>query len=157
MQPVGRSRLKKMPFLKKLGHCGDPRISLLAYLALVLCAVLVYRIPRSEFSLPEPLPSLQLLSRNGTLSLEELPGMSVQERISPDLTPFFFQPIPVNFADAELIATIKGIGPRMADKIVQTRTLHGVFAHADALGRVPGLGPKRISQLKNQFSFQTQP
>jgi competence ComEA-like helix-hairpin-helix protein len=69
------------------------------------------------------------------------------------LTPFFFQPIPVNFADQELLATISGIGPELAAQIVKTRDSKGLFAKPEDLLAVPGIGRSRMNQFAPQFSF----
>lgn len=69
------------------------------------------------------------------------------------VTPFLFLPIPINFADAELLATISGIGPKLADKIVQTRETKGLFTKPHDLLAVPGIGPSRMKTFGSQFSF----
>jgi len=71
------------------------------------------------------------------------------------LTPFFFQPIPINSADCELLSTVKGIGPKLAQQIIDTRTANGPFKTASDLLTVPGVGPTRMGQFAPYFSFQT--
>jgi DNA uptake protein ComE-like DNA-binding protein len=73
--------------------------------------------------------------------------------LPPEITPFFFQPIPINFADTHLLATINGIGPHLAAEIVRDREGRGFFRNRDDLLRVSGLGPKRIAQIEGQLSF----
>lgn len=70
-----------------------------------------------------------------------------------DLSPFFFQPIPVNFAGPELLATISGIGAKTAEQIVQTRETRGFFTRPQDLLAVPGIGPSRMHKFAPQFSF----
>jgi competence ComEA-like helix-hairpin-helix protein len=69
------------------------------------------------------------------------------------VTPFLFLPIPVNFADAELLSTISGIGPELAAQIIATRNAKGQFSSPQDLLAVPGIGPSRMSQFAPQFSF----
>ena len=69
------------------------------------------------------------------------------------VTPFLFQPIPVNFADAELLATIPGIGPELSAQIVKTRDNKGFFTQPEDLLAVPGIGRSRMNQFASQFSF----
>ncbi len=138
----------------------DTRVGVLILCALVLYSVLAYRIPENGSISVASGPALQLASQEGKLFFERagVPRGETKDgfkELPPDLTPFFFQPIPVNFADAELIETINGIGPRLAKEIVRTRNTRGFFSKADDLMNVPGIGPKRIRQLKNQLSFQT--
>lgn len=69
------------------------------------------------------------------------------------VSPFFFQPIPVNFADAKLLATISGIGPRMAAQIVKTRDSRGFFVRPQDLLAVPGIGVSRMNTFSSHLSF----
>ncbi len=75
--------------------------------------------------------------------------------LPPAVTPFLFLPIPINFADAQLLATISGIGPKLADQIVQTRETKGLFTKPHDLLAVPGIGPSRMKTFGSQFSFAT--
>lgn len=55
----------------------------------------------------------------------------------------------INTADAAALDKLPGIGPSTAAKIVADRTANGPFATLDDLGRVPGIGPKKLDQLKS--------
>jgi competence protein ComEA len=54
----------------------------------------------------------------------------------------------INTADAAALDTLPGVGPSTAAKIVADREANGPFATPDDLGRVPGIGPKKLEQLK---------
>lgn len=54
----------------------------------------------------------------------------------------------INTADAALLDTLPGVGPSTAAKIVADREANGRFMSADDLGRVSGIGPKKVEQLK---------
>lgn len=54
----------------------------------------------------------------------------------------------INTADAAALDTLPGVGPSTAAKIVADREANGRFASPDDLGRVPGIGPKKLEQLK---------
>jgi competence protein ComEA len=56
-------------------------------------------------------------------------------------------PLDLNGATAAELATLPGIGPVMAARIVEHRQTIGAFPHLEALRAVPGLGPKRFAQL----------
>lgn len=43
---------------------------------------------------------------------------------------------------------LPGIGPVLAGRIVAYRTSHGAFRHIDDLALVPGIGKKRLEQLR---------
>jgi competence protein ComEA len=57
-------------------------------------------------------------------------------------------PVNINTADAAALDTLPGVGPSTAAKIVADREANGPFATPDDLGRVPGIGPKKLEQLK---------
>lgn len=74
---------------------------------------------------------------------------------SPALAPFFFRPLPINFAEAQSMTLIPGIGPDLAERIVTERQKHGVFISPDDLLRVQGIGAKKSESLSQSVSFQT--
>ena len=51
-------------------------------------------------------------------------------------------------ATAEQIEELDGIGPTIAEKIVEYRTAHGGFRSLDQLRQVDGIGEKRLESLK---------
>ena len=57
-------------------------------------------------------------------------------------------PININSADATALDALPGVGPSTAAKIVADRQANGPFATPDDLGRVTGIGPKKLEQLK---------
>ncbi len=54
----------------------------------------------------------------------------------------------INTADATALDTLPGVGPSTAAKIVADREANGPFSSADDLGRVAGIGPKKLEELK---------
>lgn len=58
-------------------------------------------------------------------------------------------PIDLNSATAEQLDTLPGVGPATALKIVADRETNGPFGSVDDLGRVSGIGPKKLEQLKD--------
>jgi len=54
--------------------------------------------------------------------------------------------VDVNLASAPLLAHVAGIGPKLAEKIVEYRDAHGRFASRAALLQVPKLGRKAFEQ-----------
>ena len=56
--------------------------------------------------------------------------------------------VPVNTADAGALDALPGIGPVLAQRIVDWRTANGPFSSVDALGDVPGIGPSLLAKLK---------
>ena len=75
---------------------------------------------------------------------EDRPQQSVQDKPTlqkPEL-------LNINTASAEELETLSGIGPQMAQRIIQYREEHGPFTSVDALTEVKGLGEKTLEKLK---------
>lgn len=60
----------------------------------------------------------------------------------------------INTAIAEELETLSGIGPQMAERIIQYRKKHGNFASVEALTEVKGLGEKTLEKLKPFISVE---
>jgi competence protein ComEA len=52
-------------------------------------------------------------------------------------------------ATAEQLDEIDGIGPTLAERIVEYRDAHGGFGSIEELGRVDGIGEKRLATLRD--------
>ena len=63
--------------------------------------------------------------------------------------------IPVNQADAEELITIRGIGPVLADRIINERETNGLFYYAEDLLSVRGIGEKTLKSIREQIQIQT--
>ncbi|QTQ32239.1 ComEA-related competence protein [Aromatoleum bremense] len=61
-------------------------------------------------------------------------------------------PVDVNTADAAALETVKGIGPARAKAIIEYRKANGAFASVDDLTKVPGIGDKSVTQLREQLT-----
>ncbi len=55
--------------------------------------------------------------------------------------------VDINVADAAELQTLEGIGPALAERIVQNRQQYGPFQSVADLRRVAGFGEKRVEQL----------
>lgn len=62
------------------------------------------------------------------------------------------QPVDVSFATADDLAGLPGIGPAMADRIIQTRS-HDRLCRLDDLRKVSGIGPRRLEALTGRVIF----
>ncbi len=60
----------------------------------------------------------------------------------------------LNTADVTLLDTLPGVGPSTAQRIVADRDANGPFATVEDLGRVSGIGPKKLEQLKDLVSVR---
>jgi competence protein ComEA len=61
-------------------------------------------------------------------------------------------PISLSTATLEQLDALDGVGPGLAQKIIDYRTQHGGFRSVDELGEVPGIGDKRLESLRAQLS-----
>ena len=55
----------------------------------------------------------------------------------------------INTASAAELQTLSGIGPSMAQSIIDERTQNGPFASVDDLMRVSGIGEKKLAKIKD--------
>ena len=55
----------------------------------------------------------------------------------------------INTASAVELQTLSGIGPSMAQSIIDERTQNGAFASVDDLMRVSGIGEKKLAKIKD--------
>ncbi len=85
-----------------------------------------------------------------------LPAASAPQSIAAParLAPLFFQPIPINQADAELLMTIPGIGPRLAEAIISHRLRTGAIKDRAALMAVDGIGKKKAAVIALHVRFE---
>jgi competence protein ComEA len=58
--------------------------------------------------------------------------------------------VDLNGADVAALDALPGIGPVLAQKIVDWRTEHGRFASVDQLREVSGIGESKFAALKNK-------
>ena len=68
-------------------------------------------------------------------------------------TPFFFELIPINGADKDILMSVKGIGPSLAEDIVEYRQQFGPFTKSTDLQKIKGIGPNRAAKFATVFTF----
>jgi comEA protein len=71
------------------------------------------------------------------------------------VTPTPNQParVHINSATVEELETLPGIGPSLAQAIIDYRDEHGPFASLDDLDNVPGMGPAKLDAIREQVVF----
>jgi competence protein ComEA len=94
---------------------------------------------------PRDLTSLDLAAKvaDGQLLLVGVPGAAVPS--SGDGAPS--GPVDLNSATAEQLEALPGIGPVLAQHIVDWRTAHGGFRSVDQLNDVSGIGDSTFADL----------
>jgi len=57
-------------------------------------------------------------------------------------------PLSLNTATREELERLPGIGPKLAERIVQDRALRGPYTRVEDLLRVKGIGPKLLERIR---------
>lgn len=72
---------------------------------------------------------------------------------APLPTPIGGVKVSINSANAEELDALPGIGPVLAQRIVDYRTANGLFASLDALAEVSGIGASLLDELRDLIRF----
>lgn len=99
---------------------------------------------------PGVVPGLYRVPVN-SLKGDQSQAGSVSGQLPARLAPLFFQPIPINQADEELLITIPGIGPAFARRIIEFREYYGRINAIEELDAVRGVGPVKLEILKTHL------
>lgn len=62
-------------------------------------------------------------------------------------------PVNLNSATAEELQTLRGVGPKTAELIVQWREEEGPFQSVDQLLAIKGIGEKTLARLRDQITL----
>ena len=60
--------------------------------------------------------------------------------------------VDINEAGSEELQAVRGIGPTIAERIIQYRDENGRFEQPDDLANVRGIGGAKLQQIKHQVS-----
>ena len=63
------------------------------------------------------------------------------------------KPVSINQAGSEELQAVKGIGPAIAERILQYRNEHGRFEKLEDLANVHGIGKAKLEKIKSQVSI----
>ena len=66
-------------------------------------------------------------------------------------------PLNINTATAAQLETLDGIGPVLAQRIVEYRETNGPFASVEGLLEVKGLGPGILEAIRPQITAEEEP
>ena len=92
----------------------------------------------------------QLVQKQELTSSSQLNLSSKNETIDKSVNAAL---ININQANREKLISLKGVGPGLADKILQFREENGAFRSAEDLLKVKGIGKKKLKTLKTQIKF----
>ena len=59
----------------------------------------------------------------------------------------------INTAGSQELQVLRGVGPAIAERIIQYRQEHGRFEHAEDLTKVHGIGQAKFQKIKAQVSI----
>lgn len=59
----------------------------------------------------------------------------------------------INTASKEELTTLKGVGEKRAQDIIDYRKKHGNFKSVDDLGKVPGIGPGLMKKIRSDLTI----
>ncbi|EGF53804.1 ComEA family DNA-binding protein [Actinomyces sp. oral taxon 170] len=97
------------------------------------------RVPRVGEVLPDPAPQPSGAASSGAGTAPGKPGDGGASGT-----------VNINTASASELEKLPGIGPALAQRIVEYRDSHGPFASVDALTDVPGIGKAKLEALREQ-------
>ena len=97
------------------------------------------RVPRIGEVLPDPVPQPGGAATPGAGTAPGKPGAGSASGT-----------VNINTASASDLEKLPGIGPALAQRIVEYRDSHGPFASVDALTDVPGIGKAKLEALREQ-------
>jgi len=125
-------------------------------------AILVYKKSHPGFApglksviagLPAPRDSGAAQSAAGGLSSGD--ALGPEEGLSKQSQKYFpAQKVNINQAPQQALEKLPNIGPAMAKRIIDYRAAQGGFKKTAELGRVKGIGPKRLSQLMEHVTVE---
>lgn len=124
------------------------RLRGLVVLALALVALAgARRLARPEALAPSPRCAAGVVAQPGRLACAPAPGAPVR-----GLAAWWLGAAPdVNSADPETLSVVPGIGPKLAQRIVEDRAARGPFARIEDVTRVKGIGPALAARLGEIF------
>lgn len=117
--------------------------------------------PRTQPAKAGPGPSAHRPQPTTTQETARSKGPDIASRSTtkpldaPELAPATPRLIDVNSASAAELELLPGIGPTLAQRIVEDRERNGPFATVEDLDRVSGIGPRTIEKLKELATAST--
>lgn len=95
----------------------------------------------------------QILECDSLVNIDRLKGQASLSRISGNQLMAMGKRISLNKASQGDLEAVPGIGPKLAERIVENRSASGQFSSIDELRRVHGVGPKKIEDLAQHLKM----
>ena len=90
------------------------------------------------------------------IQTEEIAGdyvITTQKAAQEPVTPMPEPLVNVNTADLETLDKLSGIGPALAERIIQYREENGPFAAVEELLQVRGIGPATLERFQDEITI----
>ena len=79
-------------------------------------------------------------------------ALPVSSDTDPGTDPNGVFPVNINTATPEELQALTGVGPVLAERIVDYRTEHGPFGAVEDLMEVSGIGEKKLAELEGRIT-----
>ena len=102
------------------------------------------------------LGAIAFFAVRGDVAVTENDGytVEVERSVSAEaVVPVKKEPVDINTATAEELETLMGIGPVLAQAIVDYRAEHGPFASVDELLEVSGIGETKLDNIRDDVTI----
>jgi competence protein ComEA len=96
-----------------------------------------------------------LLAAIAAIALSTSPSSAQSKASAPKPAATAAAPVNLNTATAEQLATIPGVGPKMAERIIDYRQKNGGFKKVEDLMNVSGVGEKSFLKMKPLITVTT--
>lgn len=102
-------------------------------------------------------PSVLSIENNQLQFTNSPKNRDITDQIPVSSAQFFFEKISINHGSKEQLMMLQGIGPKMADRIIQFREVHGAIRDKTDLMKIPGIGPQTYEKLRDSITFMSKP
>jgi len=91
-------------------------------------------------------PKMEMDNKFDTDNVKEK-GAGLGRKKATKSLPKVLLPIHINTASADMLCALKGVGPKLAEKIIAQREAFGPFKTPKDLQKVPGIGTKKLEAI----------
>lgn len=89
----------------------------------------------------------------GSLSAASLGRLDAAPKSEVQVQAQALKMVSINKAGNEELQLVRGIGPALAERIIQYREEHGPFRKVEDLANVRGIGEAKFQKIKDQISI----